>query len=120
MKSSEIYVYALLIILMSFVLLNPVRAGYEADEDSADTPTITQEQLLIEHTVRPNEQLHLLAGYYLLNSRRWTEIRDWNPDKVTNPNIIHPGDVLKIWVAPEWEPPYDLDAYLEEYRMLRR
>ena len=75
---------------------------------------------MIEHTVKPNEQLHLLAGYYLLNSRRWAEIRDWNPEKVTNPNIIHPGDVLIIWVAPEWEPPYDLDAYLEEYRMHRK
>lgn len=112
---------AIALSIAALVMTSPAIAQEDTQAPAEETKReISLEPRLIEHIVRPNEQLHLLAGYYLLDARRWPEIRAWNPDKVTNPNIIHPGQVLKVWVAPEWEPPYDLDAYLVEYRQSRR
>ncbi len=87
---------------------------------NADEQPIEPTSRLIEHKVKANEQLHLLAGYYLLNCRKWTDIYEWNKDSIKNPNHLDKGQVLKIWVNPVWAPPYDLDKYMVEYRKVRK
>ncbi len=71
---------------------------------------------LIVHTVKKGEELHLLAGYYLLNSREWYKIQTWNSSVIKNQNRIYPGQELLIYVDNDWQPPYNLDEYLKEIR----
>jgi hypothetical protein len=75
---------------------------------------------LIEHVVKPYENLHILAGYYLLNARRWHEVYEWNREEIKNKNTLYPGQVLKIWVDPEWSPPYNLDEFMKDYVRTRK
>jgi len=107
---------AALPILLLFALVLCVRQSgvYAQEEPPADN------LIKIEHSVKPNEQLHVLAAYYLLDPRRWPELLDWNRGSVKNKNLLQPGQVLVIWVDPEWEPPFDLDAYMNDYRKSRR
>jgi hypothetical protein len=67
---------------------------------------------LIIHTVKGGEELHLLAGYYLLNSREWYKIHSWNSHVISNTNRINPGQELIVYVNNDWQPPYNLDEYL--------
>ena len=46
------------------------------------------------HTVVPGDTLWNIAKKYLGNGARYTEIYDLNKDKITNPNLIYPGQVL--------------------------
>jgi hypothetical protein len=67
---------------------------------------------IIVHKVGKGEELHLLAGYYLLNARDWGKIYVWNSDVINNQNRIYPGQELIVYVDENWQPPYDLDEYL--------
>jgi hypothetical protein len=80
----------------------------------AEVPPAQPGKRLIVHKVGRGEELHLLAGYYLLNAREWDRIYTWNSDMIENKNRIYPGQELIIYVDNDWNPPYDLDAYLKE------
>lgn len=71
---------------------------------------------LITHTVKKGEELHLLAGYYYLDARQWVKIYQANLGNIINPNKIYPGQELYVFVDEDWEPPFDLDAYVSEWR----
>ncbi|MEQ9618777.1 MAG: hypothetical protein RIG61_06355 [Deltaproteobacteria bacterium] len=71
---------------------------------------------VITHTVKKGEELHLLAGYYYLDCRQWVRIYHSNTGAIANPNKIYPGQVLYVYVDEDWEPPFDLDAYVEKWR----
>ncbi len=66
------------------------------------------------HTVKKGESLGVLAGYYMLNPREWRKIREWNPDEIRG-SRIYAGQELLIFVNKKWEPPFDLDAYVNEW-----
>ena len=66
------------------------------------------------HTVKKGESLELLAGYYMLNPREWRKIRKWNPEQIRGTRI-YPGQELLIFINKKWEPPFDLDAYVNEW-----
>jgi predicted chitinase len=65
------------------------------------------------YTVRPGDTLSGIAQAVLGDGNRWREIWDLNKDQITDPNIIHAGQVLKLPnganapVAPP-PPPADL------------
>ena len=46
-----------------------------------------------EYTVQPGDSLSKIASHWNTN---WKQIWDANRDTVSNPNLIHPGQVLKI------------------------
>lgn len=66
------------------------------------------------HTVKKGETLGVLAGYYMLNPREWRKIRQWNPSEIRG-SRIYPGQELLIFINKKWEPPFDLDAYVNEW-----
>lgn len=51
----------------------------------------------VKHQVVPYDDLHLLAGYYYQNPRKWTEIYSANKSLLDRkPSLIDPGMVLTI------------------------
>lgn len=68
---------------------------------------------ILIHEVKRGEELHLLAGYYLMNTREWGNIFIWNSDILNNKNRIYPGQQLIVYVDDNWEPPFDLDDYVK-------
>ena len=49
-----------------------------------------------KHTVQPGETLSAIAKKYLGNASAYMDIFNANRDKLTDPNIIMPGQVLNI------------------------
>jgi len=80
---------------------------------AADLPPWRGTPKVISHTVKANEELHLLAGYYLLNPREWSQIYNWNRGVIKNKNKIFPGQVLIVYVDSDWTPPFDLDLFVK-------
>ncbi len=100
-------VLLLFLLLVLFVVFPSLNAKVFSSEPEPGTS-------LIEHTVGRGEDLHLLAGYYLLNARDWRKIYNWNSDVIKRRNFIYPGQVLRIYVDKDWSPPYDLKAFVNE------
>jgi len=48
------------------------------------------------HTVAPGDTLWRIAQTHLGNGARWPEIHNLNRDRISNPNLIHPGQVLAL------------------------
>ena len=48
------------------------------------------------YTVVAGDSLSKIAKKLLGNANRWREIHALNADTVKNPDLIHPGQVLKI------------------------
>jgi hypothetical protein len=63
----------------------------------------------VEHTIRPGDNLHLIAGYYYRDPRQWTRIWKANRKTVTAPSRILPGKTLRIEGSAglSWEIPYE-------------
>ena len=101
-------VLSFLVVVMAVGLLFGARV-YAADlppwKDT--TPKV------VSHTVQKNEELHLLAGYYLLNPREWSQIYNWNRGVIKNSNLIYPGQILTVYVDSDWTPPFDLNVYVK-------
>jgi hypothetical protein len=94
------------LILFGFILLSFLHVNAEGNSSEPG-------KRLIVHTVKRGEELHLLAGYYLLNSREWYKILSWNSDLIKNTNRIYPGQELIVYVNNGWQPPYNLDEYVK-------
>jgi len=80
----------------------------------AEAPPAEPGKRPIVHKVGKGEELHLLAGYYLLNAREWDKIYIWNSHIIKNKNRIYPGQELIVYVDNNWQPPYNLDTYLKK------
>jgi nucleoid-associated protein YgaU len=48
------------------------------------------------HTVVAGDSLSKIAKKLLGNANRWREIHELNKDTIKNPDLIRPGQVLKI------------------------
>ena len=80
------------------VVLLTAAAGIDATP--ARAAEVSAEGEVIEHSVRKGDSLSLLAGYYYRNPRLWKRIYGANSDDVADPNVLFPGDVLKIKTEP--------------------
>lgn len=58
--------------------------------DISVTPTAGQQT----YTVKSGDSLSKIAGNY--NGITWQQIFEANKDQISNPDLIHPGQVLKI------------------------
>lgn len=74
-------------------------------ETATETPTATVEQPQREtseapqqsdYTVKSGDCLWNIAKKYLGDGSRYNEIYELNKDKITNPNLIYPGQVLTL------------------------
>jgi nucleoid-associated protein YgaU len=50
----------------------------------------------VEHRLRADDNLHLLAAYYYGDPRRWKEIYQANPGIAGSPNLLPGGSVIVI------------------------
>ncbi|HEY9857253.1 MAG TPA: glucosaminidase domain-containing protein [Stenomitos sp.] len=71
-----------------------------ADEASAPAPQIPGDSFVRagggSYTVQSGDSLSKIAQRTLGNGNRWREIYDLNRDVLNNPNLIRPGQVLKL------------------------
>ena len=63
---------------------------------SSTAPAPAKEAAARTYTVVAGDSLSKIAKKLLGDSNRWREIHQLNADTVKNPNLIHPGQVLKI------------------------
>ncbi len=56
------------------------------------------------HLVQKNDNLHLLAAYYYGDARQWSRIFETNRSAIQDPSVIHPGQILRLLLTPEWTP----------------
>lgn len=73
----------------------PGMAGSSAPSYSAPSaaPAAAQSQT---YTVVSGDNLSKIAKHFYGNANDWHKIYDANRDKISNPDMIHPGQVLKI------------------------
>lgn len=65
-----------------------VESGVASTAPSADTAQT--------YTVAGGDSLSKIAKHFYGNANRWREIFEANRDQISNPDLIHPGQVLKI------------------------
>ena len=53
---------------------------------------------VVEHRVLKGDDLTLLAAYYYGDPRQWKRIYGINRDRLSDPLLIHPGEILKVKV----------------------
>ncbi len=81
---------------------NRVRKGVEAKLKGSSAPAPAPapsnppkgDQWL--YTVKNGDSLSRIAKQHLGNENRWREIYELNRDKIKNPNLIYPGQVLRM------------------------
>jgi nucleoid-associated protein YgaU len=79
---------------------------YRANRDQIEDPNLIYvDQILaiprglpMMHTVLAGEYLGKIAGYWEIYGdwRQWTRIYEANKDKISDPDLIHPGQAVKI------------------------
>jgi nucleoid-associated protein YgaU len=50
----------------------------------------------LEHTVAPGETLWAISTRYYGNGNFYHRLVAANPQTITNPNVIHPGDLIRV------------------------
>ena len=66
-----------------------VKSGVESTAAKVDPPAQT-------YTVNKGDTLSKIAKEFYGSANRWHEIFDANRDQISNPDLIKPGQVLKI------------------------
>jgi len=73
------------------------------DHSIAAAPSGPQDAL---HQVMPGDDLHLIAGYYYGDARKWERIWQANKTQIRNPNLIERGALLRVPDAEVPAQPY--------------
>lgn len=81
--------------IMNFVLVEDQGGTVQAAEESG-TERQGEPENAGSYTVVSGDSLWKIAKQLLGNGNRWQELYDLNRDKISNPNLIHPGQVLTI------------------------
>ena len=63
---------------------------------SSSAPLPKDEAVTRTYTVVSGDSLSKISKKILGNAGRWKEIWEANKDQIKNPDLIHPGQVLKI------------------------
>ncbi|MEY8357079.1 LysM peptidoglycan-binding domain-containing protein [Lachnospiraceae bacterium 54-53] len=79
--------------IMNFVIIEEqaVPTASESEPDRQGTPPAAK-----TYTVVKGDSLWAIAKKQLGNGSRWQEIYNLNKDKISNPNLIYPGQVLNL------------------------
>ena len=81
--------------IMNFVLIEDEAETVQAAEESGAEREGEPENAG-SYTVVSGDSLWKIAKQLLGNGNRWQELYDLNRDKISNPNLIRPGQVLTI------------------------
>jgi len=58
-----------------------------------DTPSPSRSEV---YTVKPGDTLAEIAMHVYGNPERWTEVYEANRDRLANPDLLTPGETLRI------------------------
>lgn len=74
------------------------RADFSQVQGASDTtaPASSPSAGARTYTVRPGDSLSKIARDQLGDASRWPSIFEANRDKISNPDLIHPGQVLTL------------------------
>ena len=91
-----------LTLLLTAICLGSIPSPTDAGESD---PASSGE---IEHVIQKGDNLHLISGYYFKDPRMWKKIYSLNRATITDPNLLYPGDTLKIEADParQWDMSY--------------
>lgn len=82
------------------VVVSPLEAQVPEPGPGAEEPSPVEAL----HQVQTTDNLHLLAAYYYGDARQWVRILDTNQAAIQHPSVIHPGQILRIFLSPGWTP----------------
>lgn len=79
--------------IMNFVIVNeqPVPTAPQSEQERQGEPSAEK-----TYTVTKGDCLWIIAKKQLGNGSRWQEIYNLNKDKISNPNLIYPGQVFNL------------------------
>ncbi|MDZ4340157.1 MAG: hypothetical protein U1B94_08085 [candidate division NC10 bacterium] len=103
--------------LSAFVVLlvvTPLHA--QAPEKTADADVGPAIPVEARHQVQASDNLHLLAAYYYGDARQWVQILKANEGGIKYPSVIHPGQILRILLSPDWNPPEPYTEWKQRVR----
>jgi hypothetical protein len=100
--------------LLILILVSPL--GAQAPAQTPGTGAETSLAVEARHQVQANDNLHLLAAYYYGDARQWTRIHEANRGAVQNPSVIQPGQILRIFLSPDWTPAEPYTAWKQRVR----
>jgi nucleoid-associated protein YgaU len=63
---------------------------------SSSAPASKPVERELTYTVQKGDSLSKIAKHQYGDARKWPSIFEANRDQITNPDLIHPGQVLKI------------------------
>jgi len=72
------------------------RIGGENPSDLVADIQVSDKSIYTQHTVKSGDSLSKIAKHYYGNANQYTAIFDANTDQLKNPDMIHPGQILKI------------------------
>ncbi|MBA3646094.1 MAG: LysM peptidoglycan-binding domain-containing protein [Gemmatimonadaceae bacterium] len=72
---------------------NRADADFSDVQGSSSTTASSGEQ---SYTVKSGDSLSKIAKHFYGDGNKWHQIHAANRDKIPNPDLIHPGDVLII------------------------
>ena len=76
----------------STVPVKPAAADFSDVKSGSSTTPLSEQQ----YTIVAGDTLSKIAQKFYGNGNAWKAIFAANRDKISNPNLIHPGQVLRI------------------------
>ena len=73
-----------------------LRKGKEEPLPEKENEKTEQEKAPVIHVVQPGESLSKIARQHYGDPMKWKVIFDANSAKISNPDLIHPGDEFVI------------------------
>ena len=74
----------------------PDFSDVKGGSSSAASPPPRTTERELTYTVQKGDSLSKIAQQQYGDGKRWKAIFEANRDQITNPDLIHPGQVLKI------------------------
>ncbi len=78
----------------------PAKPDFSNVQGSATTVSAATASTAQSYTVVGGDSLSKIAKKFYGDANAWHKIFDANRDKISNPDMIHPGQVLAIPAAP--------------------
>lgn len=72
------------------------QVGGESPSDIKASITVSDDSVYHRHTVKSGESLSKIAKHYYGDAMKYTKIFDANTNILSNPDVIHPDQVLVI------------------------
>ncbi len=76
--------------------------NFQVRGDDTDVPVVLGPRIMpdylnyLEHVVEPGETLWSIATLYYGSGNPYYRLVSANPHTIPNPNLIHPGDIVRV------------------------